>query len=499
MGFLDYSGLQRLKSKLDALFATKLDASQKGAANGVAELNSSGKVPSSQLPSYVDDVIEVSTYNDLPLEGETGKIYVTTDSNNSYRWSGSAYVQINVVDIFDGATSGTSGSAGLVPAPTAGSQGKFLKGDGSWGDVPNPQTMQGATSLIDGEEGLVPAPLAGDQNKFLKANGSWANVPNPQIMTGATASADGTSGLVPVPVAGDQLKYLRGDGEWESPAGYKLVVVDLDSITNESGPYNHTTTINGVTADMKPVMLEGSNLSAFKSKVNITTLANGVNLTCTNIHGSTSVKVSLMMYGSEAAGSSSITSPEFDALAARIQNVVSPFTGATAQANGEAGIVPAPTAGNQLKYLRADGTWNMPLGSKLIVADLDEITNASGTYSHTTTVAGVTADMKPVMLEGSDLSIFNGDVTITTSTNAVTLACSDISGSSTVKVSLMLYGDAASGSSSVSSQEFDILATRISNKLDVAQGVSHAGKFLVVNSSGNVEPITMTAWQGGSY
>ena len=67
----------------------------KGAANGIAELDSTGKVPSSQLPSYVDDVIEVADYSHLPITGETGKIYVTIDDNKTYRWSGTGYTEIS--------------------------------------------------------------------------------------------------------------------------------------------------------------------------------------------------------------------------------------------------------------------------------------------------------------------------------------------------------------------------------------------------------------------
>lgn len=69
--------------------------SAKGAANGVASLDSTGKVPSSQLPSYVDDVLEYSAKSSFPTTGETGKIYVDTSNNKTYRWSGSAYVEIS--------------------------------------------------------------------------------------------------------------------------------------------------------------------------------------------------------------------------------------------------------------------------------------------------------------------------------------------------------------------------------------------------------------------
>ena len=66
-----------------------------GKPGGIATLDPDGKVPSSQLPSYVDDVIEVATLDELPATGEAGKIYVTKDTNLTYRWSGSKYVEIS--------------------------------------------------------------------------------------------------------------------------------------------------------------------------------------------------------------------------------------------------------------------------------------------------------------------------------------------------------------------------------------------------------------------
>lgn len=70
-------------------------SSLKGTNNGLAELGNDGKVPSSQLPSYVDDVIECSSYSEFPATGETGKIYVALDTNKTYRWGGSSYVEIS--------------------------------------------------------------------------------------------------------------------------------------------------------------------------------------------------------------------------------------------------------------------------------------------------------------------------------------------------------------------------------------------------------------------
>ena len=97
--------------------ATFIPASEKGANSGVATLGADGKVPSSQLPSYVDDVIEAANFAALPATGEAGKIYVTLDDNKTYRWGGSAYAEISA-SIALGETQGTAyeGSKGKANA-----------------------------------------------------------------------------------------------------------------------------------------------------------------------------------------------------------------------------------------------------------------------------------------------------------------------------------------------------------------------------------------------
>jgi hypothetical protein len=82
---------------------------QLGAANGIATLDSGGKVPAAQLPSYVDDVLEFAAQANFPATGETGKIYVAKDTNKTYRWSGSTYVYIT-----SGAVGSVAGKTGVV-------------------------------------------------------------------------------------------------------------------------------------------------------------------------------------------------------------------------------------------------------------------------------------------------------------------------------------------------------------------------------------------------
>lgn len=124
-----------------------------------------------------------------------------------------------------GASSGLAGSAGLVPAPTAGSQGKFLRGDGSWASIDQVSynAFKGATNTTAGGIGLVPAPGAGSQNMFLRGDGTWGNPPkaNFPVFSGATTTADGAAGLVTAPKVANRLQFLRGDGTWETPTDTK--------------------------------------------------------------------------------------------------------------------------------------------------------------------------------------------------------------------------------------------------------------------------------------
>ena len=102
---------------------SKVNTSLLGVANGVATLDSGGKVPSSQLPAYVDDVLEYANQAAFPATGETGKIYVALDTNKTYRWSGSAYIYIT-----SGAVDSVAGKTGVVT---------LVKGDVGLGNVDN--------------------------------------------------------------------------------------------------------------------------------------------------------------------------------------------------------------------------------------------------------------------------------------------------------------------------------------------------------------------------
>lgn len=90
-----YSTTSQMNTAISKAVKDYIPLSQKGRAGGVVPLDNDGLISSMYLPSYVDDVLEYSTFSALPATGESGKIYVTLDTNLTYRWSGTSYVEIS--------------------------------------------------------------------------------------------------------------------------------------------------------------------------------------------------------------------------------------------------------------------------------------------------------------------------------------------------------------------------------------------------------------------
>lgn len=172
--------------------STFIAASEKGANSGVATLDATGKVPSSQLPSFVDDVLEgylnaddgkfykESTYTtEIPAEG--GKIYTDLSNNKTYRWGGTAYVEISA-SIALGETAGTAyeGSKGKQVADnlathTANTDIHVTTGDkAAWNakydkpgtGIPKTDLSQGVQDSLDlADSALQAADIAGKADK----------------------------------------------------------------------------------------------------------------------------------------------------------------------------------------------------------------------------------------------------------------------------------------------------------------------------------------------
>lgn len=135
----------RLEEKIEAVEEVAEDsipAAEKGVPDGVATLDGAGKVPASQLPSYVDDVEEYATLSDFPAEGETGKIYVAIDTGFSYRWGGSTYVKISSsLELGETATTAYAGNKGKANADAIAAIQQTLEGG-----VVHPETDKGLSS-----------------------------------------------------------------------------------------------------------------------------------------------------------------------------------------------------------------------------------------------------------------------------------------------------------------------------------------------------------------
>lgn len=286
-------------SGLTEALGNKLEKSLKGAASGLAELDANGKVPAAQLPSYVDDVIEAyksgaDFYEDSAhtaakkITGESGKIYVDLHTNVTYRWSGTAYVEISA-SLALGETDSTAyrGDRGKIAynhsqsahartdaTATAGSttNGK-IKINGSDVTVYTHPAYTAKTSglykiTVDATGHVSAATaVAKDDITALGIPGSGYTHPTHTShaagiykitvdslghvsaattvakgdLTGiignfgaASASAAGSTGLVPAPAKGDQTKFLRADGKW-------IVPTDTNTDTkNTAGATNST-------------------------------------------------------------------------------------------------------------------------------------------------------------------------------------------------------------------------------------------------------------------
>lgn len=157
--------------------------------------------------------------------------YTTSEKNYKVQLdsSGNAYVNVPWTDTnttytnMGAASASAAGKAGLVPAPAAGAQAKYLRGDGTWQTPPNTtySNMGGATSSAAGSAGLVPAPAAGKQASFLRGDGTWV-VPTNTTYGLASTTANGLLRQL----NGSTSSFMRGDGTWATPPNTTYAVAN---------------------------------------------------------------------------------------------------------------------------------------------------------------------------------------------------------------------------------------------------------------------------------
>lgn len=289
------------------------------------------------------------------LSSEDGYEPYTASSASSVPWSGVT----GKPSTFTPPTSSTTVLGGIKVGYTTSGKNYKVQLDSSgnayvnvpWTDTNTTYTDMGAASAsASGKAGLVPAPAAGAQAKYLRGDGTWQTPPNTTYsnMGGATSSAAGSAGLVPAPTAGKQTSFLRGDGTWVVP-------------TNTTYAKANTTTLGlvmiGYTENGKnyPVELDSSG----KMYVNVPWTDTNTTYGVVGANGSTG----LVKNGSTVTNASGYTAcPIVDGIPyyKDTNTTYANMKAATASAAGAAGLVPAPAAGKQASFLRGDGTWVVP-------------------------------------------------------------------------------------------------------------------------------------------
>lgn len=288
--------------------------------------------------------------------------YTTSGKNYKVQLdsSGNAYVNVPWTDSNTTYTQATSDNLGLVKIGYSANGKNYpvaLDGNGKmyvnvpWTDTNTTYTNMGAASAsAAGKAGLVPAPAAGAQAKYLRGDGTWQTPPNTTYsnMGGATSSAAGSAGLVPAPAAGKQASFLRGDGTWVIP-------------TNTTYAKANTTTLGlvmiGYAENGKnyPVELDSSG----KMYVNVPWTDTNTTYGVVGANGSTG----LVKNGSTVTSASGYTACPIVGGIPYYKDTNTTYAymkAATASAAGAAGLVPAPSAGKQTSFLRGDGTWVVP-------------------------------------------------------------------------------------------------------------------------------------------
>lgn len=235
----------------------------KGAPNGLASLNESGIIPSAQLPSYVDDVIEVDTFSNLPGTGESGKIYIVQDTNLTYRWSGTGYVEISK-SLALGETSSTAypGDKGKATTDVVNSLSDNLVNDVlvSQSDknsvsltiksiTKNPVKKNKELLLVDGEPILLtdntPILLADNVNDGLydQADDKLITINQASSFTAGVMSASDKTKIDKIITNGNGTKYLSDNGTYKEVSGGSsssdINIIELQDIKDIINIVNH--------------------------------------------------------------------------------------------------------------------------------------------------------------------------------------------------------------------------------------------------------------------
>lgn len=255
-----YNGTLQSSQVTGALGYTPENLANKNAANGYAGLDGAGLIPSSILPSYVDDVLEYSSLANFPVTGETGKIYIALDTNKTYRWSGSTYIYIT-----SGAVDSVAGKTGVVT---------LTNSDVGLGNVENKSsaTIRGEITSGNVTTALGYTPYnSTNPNGYTSNTGTVTSIAGTGTVSGLTLSGTvtgsgnltlgGTLSLTSTQVT-DGLGYTPYNST--NPSGY---ITSSGSITGNAATATSATTAGTITGQANSATITATTANAANSIV----------------------------------------------------------------------------------------------------------------------------------------------------------------------------------------------------------------------------------------
>lgn len=402
--------------------------SAKGANGGVAELDSNGKVPASQLPAFVDDVVEYTSTSDFPAEGASGVIYVETSTNKTYRWSGTEYVVIGN-SLALGETSSTA-----------------YRGDRGKTAYNHSQSTHAPTTSSAAASGGTTLSLVTTGEKY-----TWNNKSDLALGTSATTAAKGnhthTASLATD--TGTSAITLAGDGKYKLTAGGSSVIFTMPTIPTYSSQAAASggTDLSLVTTGEKYTWNNKSNLSIGTTSSTAAAGNHTHTATLATDTGTSSITLaSAGKYKLTAGGSSVIfTMPTSTNLSIGTTSTTAAagnhtHTATLATDTGTSSITLASAGKYKLTAGGSSVIFTMPTSTNLSIGTTST-TAAAGNHTHTTTLASDTGTATVTLSANSTYKLTAGGNAVIFKTPADTTYSSKSAASGGTDLSLVTTGE----------------------------------------------------------